>query len=137
MPSCRAWRSRGTCTWSSLREVCPGCRRGYKLVQILKGVPQGLIRLDINVHKVKMRLRQHELDACFFLLYDQNTTLRGTLTTHVDDLLLGCCKDMQKDLREALSGLFPISEWEEETFDYVGFAKIRRLVKSGSRKGAT
>ena len=111
----------------------PGVPQGA-LIQMLKGVfglsdsprlwweklSKDLLGLSLQVHDIPMSFRQHDLDACFFLLYDEKGGLHGGLTTHVDDLLLGCPKGMHGDLREALSGLFPISEWEETAFDYVG-----------------
>ena len=111
----------------------PGVPSGL-FVQMLKGVfglcdsprlwweklSTDLLNLEIRVNGMRLYFKQHALDACFFLLYDETKGLHGALTTHVDDLLLSCPKGMQTGLREALSGLFPISESEDKAFDYVG-----------------
>ena len=111
----------------------PGVQKGV-LIQMLKGVfglcdsprlwweklSTDLLAMEITVHETKLQFKQHPLDACFFLLYDDAGGLHGALTTHVDDLLLGCPHRRHGGLRQALSGLFPISEWEDKSFDYVG-----------------
>ena len=67
-----------------------------------------------------MKLYQHPLDACLFLLRCSEGVLHGALITHVDDLLLVGSPQTTSDVQQALSGMFPISEWEKEEFDYIG-----------------
>ncbi|CAE6959768.1 HSP90 [Symbiodinium sp. CCMP2592] len=45
---------------------------------------------------------------------------KGILETHVDDLLLLTERRLRKIVQAALSGIFPISEWEDDDFKYVG-----------------
>ena len=46
--------------------------------------------------------------------------MRGALVNHVDDILLAAPKEEIKELQKSLSGIFPISEWESDTFEYIG-----------------
>ena len=41
-------------------------------------------------------------------------------TIHVDDLLVIAPTQLNKDLRECLSKLFPVDGWEAGCFDYIG-----------------
>lgn len=38
----------------------------------------------------------------------------------VDDILIAAMPDELEALQQALSVIFPISDWEEDTFDYIG-----------------
>ena len=44
----------------------------------------------------------------------------AALITHVDDILIAAMPDELEALQQALSAIFPISDWEEDTFDYIG-----------------
>ncbi|CAJ1372219.1 unnamed protein product [Effrenium voratum] len=46
--------------------------------------------------------------------------MRGALVNHVDDILLAAPKEEIKELQKSLSEIFPISEWESDTFEYIG-----------------
>eukprot|EP00438_Fugacium_kawagutii_P026759 Skav216449 [mRNA] locus=scaffold50:462658:469839:- [translate_table: standard] len=111
----------------------PGVEEGA-LIEVIKGVfglctsprlwwerlSRDLTELDIVVNGVKLKLVQHELDACYFLLRDGQGELHGALLTHVDDLLLAAAPETLQQLKQNLAAIFPISEWEEDDFEYVG-----------------
>ena len=98
----------------------PGVPKGA-LIQMLKGVfglcdsprlwweklSRDLLKMKISVDGMRLHFKQHPLDACFFLLYDENETLHGALTTHVDDLLLSSPKAMQGGATAVLVGAVP------------------------------
>eukprot|EP00435_Cladocopium_sp_Y103_P026720 s1126_g6.t1 len=111
----------------------PGVEQGA-LIEVIKGVfglatsprlwweklSSDLKNLDILVNGKKLKLVQHELDACYFLLRDQQGDLHGALITHVDDLLIAAPVETLSSLKHQLSGIFPIAEWEEGEFEHVG-----------------
>ena len=111
----------------------PGMEQGT-LVEVIKGVfglstsprlwwerlSRDLLQLDIKIKGQSLKLEQHELDACYFLLRDGQGELHGALITHVDDLLIAAPEETLKDLQVQLSSIFPISEWETGSFDYTG-----------------
>ena len=76
------------------------------------------------------RVRQCCLDNCIFMVqkevYDEKTGKTsyeapvGYLGVHVDDVLLIGQDDVCALMREKLSQLFPIREWESDNFEYVG-----------------
>jgi hypothetical protein len=67
-----------------------------------------------------LKLVQHELDVCYFLLRDAHGTLQGALITHVDDLLIAAPPHVLEAMKVSLSGIFPIAEWDVGEFEYVG-----------------
>ena len=79
-----------------------------------------LLKLDLMIGGQPMKLVQHPLDACLFMLRCSEGKLHGALITHVDDLLLAGSPQTTQEVQQALSGMFPISEWEKEEFDYIG-----------------
>ena len=111
----------------------PGVPAG-SLVEIVKGVfglsnsprlwwdklAKELCNMKIIVDGVELRLSHHEFDPCFLPLRDPHGGLRGALITHVDDLLVAAPHAEMEQLQQALSTIFPISEWEAGTFDYTG-----------------
>ena len=79
-----------------------------------------LLKTSILVKGVPMKLVQHPLDACLFLLRGPSDELHAALITHVDDLLLAGSPDTVVEVQQALSKMFPIAEWEKGEFDYIG-----------------
>ena len=79
-----------------------------------------LKKLDIRVNGETLKLVQHELDVCYFLLRDAHGTLQGALITHVDDLLIAAPPHVLEAMKVSLSGIFPIAEWDVGEFEYVG-----------------
>ena len=54
-------------------------------------------------------------------LYCKETyILRNAHHPYVDDILIAAMPDELEALQQALSAIFPISDWEEDTFDYIG-----------------
>ena len=111
----------------------PGVPEGA-LVEVIKGVfglstsprlwweklSRDLMDLAIMVDGEELKLVQHELDACFFLLRDSRGQLHGSLITHVDDLLIAAAPGTLQQMKQSLSAIFPIADWEEGDFEYVG-----------------
>ena len=61
------------------------------------------------------------LDPCVFMLLEKKGDApAGYVTIHVDDLLVVAPTLLNKDLRECLSKLFPVDDWEVGCFDYIG-----------------
>ena len=54
------------------------------------------------------------------LLRDQQGALHGALITHVGDLLIAASPKVLDSLTQQLSRIFPIADWEENDFEYVG-----------------
>jgi hypothetical protein len=104
------------------------------LIEVIKGVvglttsPQlwweklsaDLKKLDLCIDGKHLDLVSHELDVCYFLLRDQQGALHGALITHVGDLLIAASPKVLDSLTQQLSGIFPIADWEENDFEYVG-----------------
>ena len=71
-----------------------------------------------------LKLEQHYLDNCLFLLKNERNELRGMLATHVDDILMSAEPSLLKVMEEALSGIFPIDSWDcaSEGLEYCGIS---------------
>ena len=66
-------------------------------------------------------LEPSALDPCVFMLLEKKgDTPAGYVTIHVDDLLVTAPAQLNKELRECLSRLFPVDGWEVGSFDYIG-----------------
>lgn len=104
------------------------------LIEVIKGVfglstsprlwweklSRDLKEVDIQVNGETLKLVQHELDVCYFLLRDTQGNLQGALITHVDDLLIAAPPHVLEAMKVSLSGIFPIAEWDVGEFEYVG-----------------
>ena len=113
----------------------PGVEPG-SLIQIVKGVfglsnsprlwwdklAAELLSLEIVIGNEVLKLKHHQFDPCLFLLRDQHGegNLRGTMVTHVDDLLIAAPAGEMTELQQSLSKIFPISDWEADEFEYTG-----------------
>ena len=71
------------------------------------------------------KFEQCALDPCVFML--RKWTAGGFLGEpvgyigcHVDDILIAAPKSLQGAVQKALSGTFPIDEWEEDEFEFLG-----------------
>ena len=79
-------------------------------------------------------IRQCPLDPCIFMVQefhaeDDNTNCSTTkpvayFAVHVDDVLVVGQEEICELLKQELSQVFPIDEWEGESFDYIGFIEI-------------
>ena len=68
-----------------------------------------------------LRVEQHYIDPFVFLLMGRHSGLvRGLVLTHVDDLMLTVEPGLREAVQTRLRGLFPIDDWEDDEFDYVG-----------------
>ena len=83
-----------------------------------------LSELVIYYGEEVLKLEQHYLDSCLFLLKNEKKELRGILATHVDDILMSADTPLLSVLEEALSGIFPIDSWDkaEEGLEYCGIS---------------
>eukprot|EP00439_Symbiodinium_sp_Y106_P045755 s2167_g5.t2 len=61
------------------------------------------------------------LDPCVYMLQkEEGTEPIAYVAVHVDDLLVIAAAGVNECVREQLSKLFPIDEWELDNFDYIG-----------------
>ncbi|CAE7462138.1 GIP [Symbiodinium sp. CCMP2456] len=111
----------------------PGVPAG-RLIEIIKGVfglstsprlwfeklVKDILELKLQGDGDEFHFEQDLIDPCVFQLVDRSGTTRGLLETHVDDLLLLTEEGLRKRVQERLSEAFPISEWEDDNFKYVG-----------------
>ena len=66
-------------------------------------------------------MEQNTVDPCVFMLVGTETgRVRGLLLTHVDDLLLLTDPTLREPVQNKLKELFPVDDWEDDTFSYVG-----------------
>ncbi|CAE7625738.1 unnamed protein product [Symbiodinium sp. CCMP2592] len=107
----------------------------HALVEILKGV-FGLatspklwwMKLsselkDVTLHDgtETVEIIQNEIDPCIFMMVGKDSgEVKGVILTHVDDLLLLCEKRLMKPLQQALSSRFPVEDWQDNSFEYLG-----------------
>ena len=112
----------------------PGLQPG-QLIEVLKGV-FGLstspklwwMKLSGDVRKMKVdhegdtyHVVQNVIDPCVFqFVKEADKSVCGLLLTHVDDLMLMAPNGLAKHIQSELKRLFPVDEWEEDTFEYVG-----------------
>ncbi|OLQ01618.1 Copia protein [Symbiodinium microadriaticum] len=74
-------------------------------------------------HDGYLRLTACALDPCVYYLVPENDRdgcPQAYLCIHVDDLLVVGPRSLAVKLREVLSQVLPIEEWEENNFDYIG-----------------
>ena len=106
-----------------------------QLIEVLKGV-FGLstspklwwMKLSGDVKKMKIHyngdtftIAQNVIDPCVFQVIKQGSnSVEGLLLTHVDDLMLMAEKGLAAHIQSELKQLFPVDEWEEDSFEYVG-----------------
>ena len=67
------------------------------------------------------------LDPCVFQLIEVDNEDNNTgeapscyAVVHVDDILLVCDKKVRNLIQRQLSECFPVEEWENDTFDFIG-----------------
>ena len=73
------------------------------------------------------RFKQSPVDSCMFFLYktdDEKENPCAYLGVHVDDVLVAGEGDLAGSIRQGLSEVFPISDWEVNTFEFLG-SRIR------------
>ena len=111
----------------------PGVEEGV-LVEIIKGVfglstsprlwfeklVQDIQNTEVKLEGTTLHFEQNDIDPCVFHIVDARGDTVGLLETHVDDLLLLVEERYKKATQEKLSQTFPISEWEDDAFKYVG-----------------
>ena len=112
----------------------PTLQKG-QLIEIVKGVfglstsPKlwwmklsgDLRNMEITYEDRKIHVVQNHIDPCVFMLVDGGSKTRGLLLTHVDDLILLTEPGLDKMVQEGLSRTFPVDEWEQDTFEYLGY----------------
>ena len=111
----------------------PGLEPG-QLIEIVKGVfglatspklwwlklSADLLGLEIFWEGEKFHLQQNVVDPCLFMLQGQDSTVRGAILTHVDDLMVMAEPGLQQALKDAIAAKFPVDDWEQGSFEYVG-----------------
>ena len=77
----------------------------------------------VTHHDITYYLVACPLDPCVYYLVPEQSRddqPRAYLCIHVDDLLVVGPRGLAIKLRQALSQVLPIEEWEENAFDYIG-----------------
>ena len=101
-----------------------------QIIEIVKGV-FGLatspklwwlkLSMVIELKDEAYGVEQNEIDPCAFrLVRKRDRKVAGMIFTHVDDLLIMAEDELLAALKEKLAGKFPIDEWEQNDFEYVG-----------------
>jgi len=112
----------------------PGLRP-EQIIEVLKGV-FGLstspklwwMKLSGDLKKMKIHFDGHTfhivqnvIDPCVFqIINDKEQSVAGLLLTHVDDLMLMAEPNLARHVQRKLKEMFPVDEWEENDFEYVG-----------------
>lgn len=69
----------------------------------------------------KIIVQHNPIDPCVFMLMPkQHDRTMGLLLTHVDDLMLLAEASLAKKLQQELGTRFPVDEWQQDDFEYVG-----------------
>eukprot|EP00435_Cladocopium_sp_Y103_P029489 s394_g7.t1 len=112
----------------------PSLEKG-QLIEIVKGVfglstsPKlwwlklsgDLLQLRIEHEGEVYMIEQNEIDPCAFRLRRQSDRkICGMVFTHVDDLLVMAAPGLLEKVKSSLGEKFPIDEWEQDSFEYVG-----------------
>ena len=85
----------------------------------------GIRQVEVIVNQENYKFEQCALDPCVFML---RRCLQGVFAgrpiafigCHVDDILVAAPGSIQKKIQKGLSGVFPIEEWEEDEFEFLG-----------------
>ncbi|CAE7037715.1 GIP [Symbiodinium sp. CCMP2592] len=76
---------------------------------------------DFMIDGVVHKLVPCPLDPCVFCLQTvDDPKPKGYIAIHVDDLLIIAPPKVAADLKEKISLLFPVDDWETDDFDYIG-----------------
>ena len=83
------------------------------------------VKVKINGEEIQYMFEQCPLDPCIFMLRqcDGDRFLGAPAAyvgCHVDDLLVAAPQSIHKAIQEALSATFPIDEWADKEFDFLG-----------------
>ena len=121
----------------NLEGVPPG-----SLIEIVKGVfglstsprlwwnrlASTILQLEVEVNGEMLKLEQHDLDQCLFLLRSRDGALRGVMATHVDDILLSAPQAERMAVQKALGDVFPIDSWDEASqgLEYCGVNVVQK-----------
>ena len=111
----------------------PTLQKG-QLIEIIKGVfglstspklwwmklSSELCQMKLDFEGHQLHVKQNYIDPCVFMLVDEAGNTRGLILTHVDDLMLLAEPGLDEMVQKTLSGLFPVDEWENGIFEYLG-----------------
>ena len=115
------------------RRGMPTLQKG-QLIEIIKGVfglstspklwwmklSSELCQMKLDFEGHQLHVKQNYIDPCVFMLVDEAGNTRGLILTHVDDLMLLAEPGLDEMVQKTLSGLFPVDEWENGIFEYLG-----------------
>ena len=111
-----------------------------QLVEIIKGVfglatspklwwlrlSKELVEIAFTHEDRDYYLKQNPIDPCAFHIIGKQSPCHskeetcGMIFTHVDDLLVMTQPSIHSQIRDAIKARFPVDEWEEDNFEYVG-----------------
>ena len=82
-----------------------------------------MLAVRLSVEGVEYKFVQNALDPCLFQLVPSDNEASEPAAyagVHVDDILVAGDKKMSEAIRNALSSIFPVDDWEINSFDYIG-----------------
>ncbi|CAE7252997.1 RE1 [Symbiodinium sp. CCMP2592] len=86
-----------------------------------KRLRRDMLNIRIQVDGEECFFEQSPLDPCLFQLVSAlNKKPKVYVGVHVDDLLVVGPRNLSKLVRDSLSGVFPVDDWEVDSFDYIG-----------------
>ena len=111
----------------------PGLQPG-QLVEIIKGVfglstspklwwlklSTDLLGITVDQGGEKLQIKQNEIGPCLFMIQNKEGKVKGAILTHVDDLMVMAEPEIHQALKDAISAKFPVDDWEQDSFEYVG-----------------
>ena len=83
---------------------------------------QVLLQHVFNLGGTECQLQPCPLDPCVFMAIPTANKKEpcAYLAVHVDDILVIAPDGINQEIRRELSGLFPVDDWMEDDFEYVG-----------------
>lgn len=105
-----------------------------QIIEVLKGVfglstspklwwmklSTDLQEMKVNFGKEELHFERNIIDPCIFMLKGNGGGTQALLLTHVDDIMLMAEENLLNLLRGMIKEKFPVDEWENNKFEYVG-----------------
>lgn len=80
-----------------------------------------LKKIKIHFDGHTFHIVQNVIDPCVFqIIHDKEQRVAGLLLIYVDDLILMAEPNLVRHVQGKFKEMFPVDEWEENNFEYVG-----------------